>query len=85
MERIRQFRAAKAIQREWRRYYNAKYQGRIAKSVAIIGHAIIKYLPRFREQMRERAATVLIDFLHEAHSVSRLMKVIKTYRFKGSV
>lgn len=83
MERIRRFRAAKLIQQEWRRYYNAQFEGKRARSIAIIGRAIVKYLPRFRERMRERAATVLIDFLHEAHSVSRLMKVIKTYRYKG--
>ncbi|KAI8823134.1 uncharacterized protein EV422DRAFT_393206 [Fimicolochytrium jonesii] len=72
---------ARLIQRTWRRYIRKKQEADKITALAKIAVVFRKYVARRRELQRHLAADTIRQFLRDVYDVSRLMKVVKKYRF----
>ncbi|KAI9145659.1 hypothetical protein BKA69DRAFT_453578 [Paraphysoderma sedebokerense] len=79
--RQRQERAAKLIQRVWRKHHAILLEKRRRWALKIISRLFFRFVRKRREQKKHWAANVIRGFFKEIHDVSKLMKIIKKYRF----
>lgn len=81
---IQQNRCASIVQTAWRNHYRQKYEKKKIRAVDIISKAIMNYLPYHRLKMKHKGANIIRTFFQSSNGVSRLMNVIKRYRFNGN-
>ncbi|KAJ3187575.1 hypothetical protein HK101_009354 [Irineochytrium annulatum] len=81
-ERIRERNhAATVIQKGWRDYSTRKLEYRKRQAMEIIAKVFSTYVRKRRIILKNKAADIIRQFFKEVHDVSKLMKIVKKYRF----
>jgi DNA-binding transcriptional regulator YhcF (GntR family) len=75
--------SAVTIQRRFRKYYTNKKEAEKRSALLVITRVVRKFLPTWRAQRKARAANVILTFFKEVYDVSKLMKIVKKFRFSG--
>jgi hypothetical protein len=85
---VRETQAAIKIQKHWRRYQEKKKKEKTRKAFAVLNRLNLcnfrvfkKYISLRRKLQYHRGADIVRGFFHDLHDVSRLIKVIKRFRF----
>ncbi|KND04923.1 uncharacterized protein SPPG_00614 [Spizellomyces punctatus DAOM BR117] len=73
--------AARVIQKAYRKYKQAQYERNKRLALAKIAVVFHKFIRRRREVQKHRASNTIRQFFRDVYDVSRLMKVVKKYRF----
>jgi hypothetical protein len=58
---------------------------RISTAKVVLARFIRKYMPRLRARLKRQAADMITTFLTDSHTASRLMNVIKKFRYSGNI
>ncbi|KAI9102710.1 hypothetical protein DFS34DRAFT_674109 [Phlyctochytrium arcticum] len=74
-------RAARVIQKAYRRFKTAQYEHKKRLALAKIAVSFHKFIRRRREVRKHNASNDIRQFFRDVYDVSRLMKVVKKYRF----
>ncbi|KAJ3332667.1 Coiled-coil domain-containing protein 77 [Blyttiomyces sp. JEL0837] len=78
---IRYNQAAVLIQRGWKAYSSRLLEEKKRNAMIVIGSAFRVYVHRRREKLKHKSADIVRQFFKEVHDCSKLMKVVKKYRF----
>ncbi|KAI8815146.1 hypothetical protein BJ742DRAFT_765539 [Cladochytrium replicatum] len=81
MAYLRQYRACVVIQRAWRKYKEAVYKERVRTALEKISKIFHVYVRKRREGSRHKSSNIIRQFFRDIHDVSKLMKIVKKYRF----
>ncbi|KAI9206882.1 uncharacterized protein BJ171DRAFT_641684 [Polychytrium aggregatum] len=73
--------AARVIQRAYRKYKRAAAEERQRAALQTIQRVFHSYVQRRREVIKNNAANLIRTFFKEVYDTSKLMKVVKKYRF----
>ncbi|KAJ3221924.1 hypothetical protein HK099_002957 [Clydaea vesicula] len=69
------------IQKAWKKYKAAIQYEKVKTSLAIISRVFHKYIIYRREEEKHKASNLIRQFFRDVHDVSKLMKIVKKYRF----
>ncbi|KAJ3152532.1 hypothetical protein HDU89_001223 [Geranomyces variabilis] len=73
--------AARVIQRAYRKHLRRREEARRMQALAKISVVFRRYVARRRENQKHLASDAIRQFFRDVYDVSRLMKVVKKYRF----
>ncbi|KAI9357594.1 hypothetical protein DFJ73DRAFT_820339 [Zopfochytrium polystomum] len=73
--------AARVIQKGWRQYRDRKLEEAKQQSLATIASVFVPFVRHRRSRMKHNSADTIRQFFKEVHDTSKLMKVVKKYRF----
>ncbi|KAJ3054894.1 hypothetical protein HK097_000470 [Rhizophlyctis rosea] len=73
--------AARVIQKAYRRYKQKEYEEKQRRALMQIAGAFKIYVHRRRQRAKHNASNTIRQFFKEVHDVSKLMKIVKKYRF----
>ncbi|KAJ3048228.1 hypothetical protein HK102_012742, partial [Quaeritorhiza haematococci] len=74
--------AARVIQRQWRRYRQKIEDERRRRALMVISRIFAGYVHRRRVIAQHRAGNTIRQFFKDVHDVSKLMRIVKKYRFE---
>ncbi|KAI8911662.1 hypothetical protein EDD86DRAFT_245929 [Gorgonomyces haynaldii] len=77
----REYRAAVTIQRSYRAHLKRKEEAQRRTALRAISQLMSITLPRWRAKRKTRASNVIMSFFREVYDVSKLMKIVKKYRW----
>lgn len=77
--------AAVVIQRSWRAHYAREMGRKWRKNLTIVNRQLRKWILRWRITRRHRAADLIYAFLNDLQDVTRIVKIVKRFRFLGKV
>ncbi|KAJ3188381.1 hypothetical protein HDU85_005532 [Gaertneriomyces sp. JEL0708] len=80
-ERARRNRAARVIQKAYRRHKSLRQERKRREALTTIAVVFRIYIRRRRERMKHSASNTIRQFFRDVYDVSKLMKVVKKYRF----
>ncbi|KAJ3129291.1 hypothetical protein HK098_001989 [Nowakowskiella sp. JEL0407] len=81
---MKQNRSSFVIQKAWKRYKLVTYQEKVKWALAKISRVFRNYVYRRREQKKHESSNTIRQFFRDVHDVSKLMKIVKKYRFSGN-
>ncbi|TPX60659.1 hypothetical protein PhCBS80983_g01619 [Powellomyces hirtus] len=73
--------AARVIQRVYRTHMRRREEARKLQALAKISVVFRRYVARRRESQKHMASDAIRQFFRDVYDVSRLMKIVKKYRF----
>ncbi|KAJ3179165.1 hypothetical protein HDU87_003123 [Geranomyces variabilis] len=73
--------SARVIQRAYRKHMRRREEARRMQALAKISVVFRRYVARRRENQKHLASDAIRQFFRDVYDVSRLMKVVKKYRF----
>ncbi|KAI8919592.1 hypothetical protein BC831DRAFT_481117 [Entophlyctis helioformis] len=80
-KRLNQRHAAIVIQRGFRTWRRARIMKQRKMAIRVIGRAFHKFYPSWKDERRREASNTIQSFFKEAYDVSKLLKIVKKYRF----
>ncbi|KAJ3311080.1 hypothetical protein HDV04_004394 [Boothiomyces sp. JEL0838] len=81
MSNLKRNRAAIVIQRWYRKFLYAKVEEMKRKALIVIGKAFKVFYVKWKNARLRLASDIIQSFFQEVYDVSKLMKIVKKYRF----